>query len=266
MAKTIGFLIIGNEILDGIVLESNSQWLTNRLKPLGFFVKERIIVRDDLLEIGQALKKLIEDGCNLIFTSGGLGPTHDDMTLKGIAQALNVTLELNQEALEIVTRQYAEIHKRGIIDSPLITPAREKMAYLPSASKPLDNKVGGAPGVLLIKDKITIICLPGVPSELMWIFDNQVIQGLVNDVDGHFFEDTISLPLRDESTLSPIIDEVMKKIPETWVKSLVKPYGESGIRIWISSRGKTKIEVENKVKNAKKLLLQLVNENLLEKL
>lgn len=265
MTKIVGFLIIGNEILDGIVLESNSQWLTNQMKPLGFFVKERIVVRDSIFEISHALKRLIDDDCTLIFTSGGLGPTHDDMTLKGIAEGVNVSLELNSEGLEIVTRQYSEIHARGIIESPVITPARKKMAYLPKGSKALDNRVGGAPGVFLKKDCVTIICLPGVPSELMWIYDNQVIEYLSSEVEGHFYEELTTLPLRDESTLSPLIDEVMEAIPDIWVKSLVKPYGEFGIRVWISARGQNKEDTELKVKNAKNMLMNLVDDKLLNK-
>ncbi len=263
MTQIVGFLIIGNEILDGIVLESNSQWLTNRVKPLGFFLKERIIVRDNIPEISQAVKRLIADGCNIIFTSGGLGPTHDDMTLKGISEGFDTTLELNNEGLQIIKRQYSEIHSKGIVDSPFITPARKKMAYLPKGATALDNKVGGAPGVLLIKENITLICLPGVPSELMWIYDNQVQPYLSSKVEGYFYEETTMLPLRDESTLSPLIDEVMNSIPDVWVKSLVKPYGESGIRVWISARGQNKEDVETKVKNAKNSLLTLIDKKLL---
>jgi nicotinamide-nucleotide amidase len=265
LTKIVGFLIVGNEILDGIVLESNSQWLTNQMKTLGFFIKERMVVRDSVFEISQSLKRLIDDGCTLILTSGGLGPTHDDMTLKGVAEGINVPLEINDEGLAIVTRQYSEIHARGIIESPIITPARKKMAYLPKGSKALDNRVGGAPGVLLKKDCVTIICLPGVPSELMWIYNNQVIEYLSSEVEGNFYEETTTLSLRDESTLSPLIDEVMKAIPDIWVKSLVKPYGKYGIRIWISARGQNKEDIEIKVKNAKNMLMSLVDEKLLNK-
>lgn len=265
MTNNVGFLIIGNEILDGIILESNSQWLTNRLKPLGFYMKERIIIRDDVQEISQAVKRLISDGCNLILTSGGLGPTHDDMTLKGIAEGLDTILELNELGLQIITRQYSEIHQKGIIDSPLMTPARKKMAYLPKGSKALDNKVGGAPGVLLIRDKITLICLPGVPAELMWIYDNQVQPYLSSKIDGYFYEETTTLPLSDESILAPLIDDVMKQVPGVWVKSLVKPYGEKGIRVWISGRGLNKEEIESNVKKAKNMLLDLIDKKLLVK-
>jgi molybdenum cofactor synthesis domain-containing protein len=251
----IGILVIGNEILDGIVLDTNSQWIINRLKALRFQVKEKMTVRDDLSEISRGIRILVANNCNLVFTTGGLGPTHDDKTLEGVAKAYDLPLEINIEALNIVTRQYSAFHERGIINSKEITEPRRKMAFLPLGSVPLDNRVGGAPGVLLIIEDLQIISLPGVPGELMWIFDNQIIPLLKNKVEGAFAEKIIFLPLRDESTLAPIIDEVMDDIPDVYIKSMVKPYGESGIRLWISANGQSQLEVEERVNRVAILLI-----------
>ena len=106
MSVSVGILVIGNEILDGIVLDTNSQWLINNLKPLNLHVKETISIRDEIDEIAKTLNKMIQDGCGIIFTTGGLGPTYDDMTLKGVSSAFSSPLTINEEALEIVTRQY----------------------------------------------------------------------------------------------------------------------------------------------------------------
>jgi nicotinamide-nucleotide amidase len=121
------------------------------------------------------------------------------------------------------------------------------MAILPKGSKALDNRVGTAPGVILEKEGATVILLPGVPAELMWIFDNQVMPRIMTRVDGYFHEETFSLHLRDESILAPIIDKAMLAVPGVWIKSLVKPYGETGIRLWISARGDSKQEVKARV-------------------
>ena len=254
---TVGILVVGNEILDGVVLDTNSQWIVNRLKPLGFQVHEAITVRDDTEEIGAALNRLIDDGCGLVFTTGGLGPTHDDMTLQGVAEAFSLPMELNEDALAIVTRQYKEFHERGVIDTAEITDARRKMAVLPRGATPLDNKTGGAPGVLLQRGNAYIICLPGVPKELEWILDNIAIPLLKKHVEGAFREKIIHLPLRDESILAPIIDEVMKEAPDVYIKSMVNPYWEPGIRLWISARGQSETEVERRVERAAKLLVKL---------
>ena len=257
MPQIVALIVVGNEILDGIVLDSNTHWITSRLNPLGFFLLERFTVRDVVPEIARAVKRTIEDGCGLIIICGGLGPTHDDMTVKGVAEAFGLPMEINEDAMEIVTRQHIELHKRGIIHSSDLTEARIKMAILPRGSKALDNRVGTAPGVLLEREGATVILLPGVPAELMWIFNNQVMPRLAAQVDGYFYEETFSLDLRDESILAPVIDEAMHIVPGVWVKSLVKPYGEAGIRLWISARGDSKQEVKARVEKASETLKSL---------
>ncbi len=257
-----GILVVGNEILDGITLDTNSQWIINRLKPLGLTAHETITVRDDLQAIGAALNRLIDDGCNIVFTTGGLGPTHDDMTLQGVAQGLGLPMELDKASLDIVTRQYTVLHGRGMIESGAMTDSRRKMAILPHGSEPLDNRVGGAPGVLLKARGATIICLPGVPLELKWIFDEQVTPILKEMVRDIYVERIVTLPLRDESTLAPIIDQVMAETPGVYIKSLVKPYGEEGIRLWVSSLGEEKDDVEARVGEAVDRLVALTRERL----
>jgi molybdenum cofactor synthesis domain-containing protein len=263
LTTKIGILVIGNEILDGLVLDTNSQWIINQLKALKLQVLQKTTVRDEIPEISRALKTLIANGCDLLFTTGGLGPTHDDKTLQGVATAFELSMELNNEALEIVTRQYSNLHKRGVIDNSEITESRKKMAVLPLNAKPLDNRVGSAPGVLLDVERAQIISLPGVPVELKWIFDNQLLNFLKGKVKGAFAEEVIYLPLRDESTLAPIIDDVMKEVPEVYIKSMVKPYGESGIRLWVSAGGQSQSEVEERVNRVANLLIKRCEEQLL---
>ena len=262
MTQTVAIVAIGNEILDGIVLDTNTKWMIERLKPLGFMVMEVMTVRDDVPEIAKTIRRAVEDDCRVIITSGGLGPTHDDMTLKGVAEAYRLPLEVNEEALAIVTRQYKQLYEKGIINSAEITEARRKMAVFPSGAKPLDNRVGGAPGVILAVEGVEIVSLPGVPHELMWIFDNQLIPHFSTHLEGIYYEEVLSLPLKDESTLAPLIDEAMKRIPGVWIKSLVKPYGETGIKFWISARGTNKEELEAKVKEAANTLVVLTKERL----
>lgn len=262
MTTQIGILVIGNEILDGIVLDTNSQWLINQLKALNFHVSEKMTVRDEIQAISRAIRRMLSAGANLIFTTGGLGPTHDDKTLAGVAMAFELPIELNDEALKIVTRQYTDMHQRGVIATGEITEPRRKMAILPKSAQPLDNRVGGAPGVVLDIEGAQIICLPGVPGELMWIFDNQLLTLLKGMVEGVFAEEVVYLPLRDESTLAPIIDDVMQDVPGVYIKSMVKPYGESGIRLWVSSSGQSQAEVEERVHRVANLLVKRCEEQL----
>ncbi|TFG26194.1 hypothetical protein EU528_14830, partial [Candidatus Thorarchaeota archaeon] len=125
--RTIGILAIGNEVLDGHVLDTNSNWMELRLVALGVQIKRLVSVRDEIEEIGKALKFLM-DACDVVITSGGLGPTHDDMTLKAIGSALDLKVSENDDALAIVKRQYKILHEKGIVQSSDMTDARIKMA------------------------------------------------------------------------------------------------------------------------------------------
>jgi nicotinamide-nucleotide amidase len=247
---TAGIMVIGNEVLDGIVLDTNSNWMELRLVALGVEIQRLVSVRDDIEEIGEALQ-FARDACDMIITSGGLGPTHDDMTLKAIAKALERELIEDQEAIRIIERQYKTLHEKGIVEFPKLTEARRKMAMLPKGSLSLDNRVGGAPGVRIQDKDTTIFCLPGVPAELKFIFEDSVIPWVKENVVQKFHEQIVEFPIRDESVFAPAIDSVMKKIPKVYIKSLPKPYGTSkGIRVWVSARGNDDAELKELVKKA----------------
>jgi molybdenum cofactor synthesis domain-containing protein len=248
--RTVGIIAIGNELLDGKVLETNSNWMEKLLVPIGLEVRRRALVRDEVEEIGHAID-FIKSHCDVIITSGGLGPTHDDMTLKAIAIHLDLKLVENPDAIEIIERQYETLHENGIVQVPDMTDSRRKMAQLPEGSKALDNRVGGAPGVMLQDGKTTIFCLPGVPSELEFIFKDSVLPWFSDNVTQRFLEQAVEFGFKDESVFAPAIDVVMKKVPGVWIKSLPKTYGTSKtLRVWISARGEDVSELDKLVKQA----------------
>lgn len=247
---TAGILVIGNEILDGIVLETNANWMELRLVALGAYMRRNAVVRDDMEEIGKGLR-FLREVCDIIITSGGLGPTHDDITLKSIAKAIGREIVEDQNAIEIVKRQYKILFEKKIVASSDFTETRKKMAQIPEGSIALDNRVGGAPGVMIQDGGTTIFCLPGVPAELKFIFEGSVIPWIKENVVQKFYEELVEFELKDESVFSPAIDSVMKKIPNVYIKSLPKPYGTSkGIRVWVSARGNDEKTLEKQVKEA----------------
>ena len=248
--KTTGIIAIGNELLDGKVLEDNSYWMEIRLAALGLETRRLASVRDEIDEIGHALD-FVRETCDVVLTSGGLGPTHDDMTLKALATKLGKKLVENPEAIGIIKRQYKTLHGKGIVQAPDITESRRKMAQLPEGAKALDNRVGGAPGVMIQDGDTTIFCLPGVPSELKFIFEDSVIPWLSDNVKRKFHQVLIEFGMRDESVFAPAIDVVMKKIPEVYIKSMPKKYGTSKtLRVWLSARGEDVSSLEKLVQNA----------------
>ncbi|MBT3285363.1 competence/damage-inducible protein A [Candidatus Bathyarchaeota archaeon] len=261
-----GILVVGNEILDGITLDTNTQWLINKLKPMNYTISETITVRDDTTEIAKAINRMMDDDIGLIITTGGLGPTYDDLTLKGVAEAFGLPMTINPVALSIVTRQYKAFHESGVVDSPEITDARRKMAVFPVGAKPLDNKAGGAPGVMLRWEGAIIVSLPGVPSELKWIFDNPLKPILADRVEGCYTEKIINLSARDESMLAPLIDEANKLEPDVYIKSMVKSMvnNDKGyvIRLWISCHGEEMEEIQVKVDKVSDFLVDLAEKTL----
>jgi len=247
---TAGFLAIGDELLDGIILETNCHWMKGKLVPLGVDIRRLVSIRDEIDEIGKALE-FAREVCDIIITSGGLGPTHDDMTLKAMAISLGRELVEDKDALKIIKRQYKKLHGKGIVAAPDLTEVRRKMGQLPEGAIPLDNRVGGAPGVRIHDGETTIFCLPGVPVEMEFIFEDSVIPWVKENVVQTFYQKLVEFEMKDESVFAPAIDLVMKKIPNVYIKSLPKPYGTSrGIRVWLSARGPDDIELKELVQRA----------------
>ena len=248
--RTAGIIAIGNELLDGKVLEDNSYWMEIRLTSLGLETRRLVSVRDEIDEIGHALD-FVRNTCDVILTSGGLGPTHDDMTLRALATKLGRRIVENPDAIEIIKRQYKTLHGNGIVQAPDMTESRRKMAQLPEGAQALDNRVGGAPGVMIQDGDNTIFCLPGVPSELKFIFKDSVIPWLRDNVTQKFHEVVIEFGMKDESVFAPAIDVVMKKVPDVYIKSLPKKYGKSKtLRVWLSARGEDASELNTIVQRA----------------
>lgn len=262
LKATVGLMIVGDEILDGVVPDTNGQRIINKLKPLNLRVREKFTVRDDVTEIAIALKRLMEDECEVICTTGGLGSTHDDKTLEGVADALDLSMVLDRSALEMVSRQYLHFLDVGLIDRGQMTDPRRRMAMLPEGSKPLDNRIGIAPGSLLKVGDVMIFSLPGVPEELDWILDNRVLPILIDLVEGFFYERIIRLPLRDESLLAPIIEETMEEFPRVYIKSIMEPYSEEGIKLWLSATGEDENGVKERVSHVAGVLKHKFGEDI----
>lgn len=216
----VELICVGNELLIGKTLNTNAQWLAKRITSLGLSVRRITVVGDDVDEIASAIKESIQRGPAFIITTGGLGPTFDDKTLEGVAKAVGRKLEENKEALEMVERKYRQYLAEGRMEKFEMTPYRVKMAKLPKGAKPLPNPVGTAPGVLLELERTKLIMLPGVPQEMMAIFDESIVP-LLREVAGNlvFYEASLNVRGIAESDLAPIIDQVMHENPYVYIKS-----------------------------------------------
>jgi molybdenum cofactor synthesis domain-containing protein len=232
MPCTVELLSVGNELLLGNTVNTNAAWLAAKVTSLGGMVTRTTTVRDDLQDIAKAIRETIQRRPDFVITTGGIGPTFDDMTIKAVAKAFHLRLALNRTALKMIREHYV----RRFPDRKIsLTRPRLKMALLPSGGTPLPNPVGTAPGVRLFVRKTQIFCLPGVPKEAKEIFRETVSKAIRSKAgDMVFVEKWIRVHGIMESSLAPIVDRVMAHWPGIYIKS--HPRGVEG-------RGRPHIEL-----------------------
>jgi molybdenum cofactor synthesis domain-containing protein len=251
--RTVEIIAIGNELLIGQTLDTNTHWLCRRIADLGGETARAVMVCDDLDAIARELNGALKRGTNLIITTGGIGPTSDDRTLEAVAYALRRPLLDNANALAMIAQRYTELHARGLIDQPGLTDARRKMGRLPQGAQPIPNPVGGAPAVRLDIDSSTIMILPGVPGELKGIWQESLIP-LLTDLfgEGAFLEKAVTTDCPDDSVLAPLLEAVIQRQPDVYIKSHVQAFGggRQEIRVTFSMAGPTWGAVEAGIKEA----------------
>lgn len=209
-------LAVGKELLIGRTMNSNAYWIGGRLYRMGAMLDRVLTVTDSLEEISAGLNELLTLRPDFIIVVGGLGPTPDDMTLKGIALGLGRKVRFNKDAIRLIKEHLEKVGREFEL-----TPARRKMAMIPEGASPLTNDLGSAPGVRLIAGKGTVVfCLPGVPREMRNIFANfaeKEIRGKLGKM--HIAKVTMKLRGIFEAALAPSIEDALKMHPEAYIKS-----------------------------------------------
>ncbi|WP_266077196.1 competence/damage-inducible protein A [Haladaptatus caseinilyticus] len=167
----IALITVGDEILSGDTVNTNAAWLGKQLTERGVSVERVLVVPDRVADIARVVNESLADHDAVIVT-GGLGPTHDDMTMEGVAAAVGVPVEENTDAVE-----WIEAHS-DYSNADLVSGT----THLPKGSRMLPNEVGVAPGAEIEG----IYVLPGVPEEMKAMFER-----VADEFDGgpHFRED-----------------------------------------------------------------------------
>ena len=226
---TAGIIIIGNEVLSGRTKDINTSTLAKWLNSLGIQVKEVRIIADDeaiIIETVNNLRKRF----NYIFTTGGIGPTHDDITAESISKAFNLNYGFHKEAYSILEKYY----KPGEFND-----GRQKMAKMPTTANLILNPTSGAPGFYVDN----VFCLPGVPSILQ-----SMIGGLNNILIGGDPILNLTISLRTvESEIAKSITEIQNKNKDVEIGSY--PFfkaGKLGVSIVLRSSNRNKLDQCNK--------------------
>ena len=234
-------LIIGNEILSGRTQDTNTSTLATWLNSIGVKVGEVRVIPD--------IEKIIIDTINIlrknydyVFTTGGIGPTHDDITAESISKAFGLKYEIHEEAFKILEAYY----KKGEFNE-----GRQKMVWMPQNANLILNPTSGAPGF----NVENVFCLPGVPSIL-----KSMLGGLKNRIVGGepILSKTISLRTV-ESEIAKSLTEVQENNQDVEIGSY--PFfqaGKLGVSIVIRSEDQSKIDSCNSQ------ILKFVNEKSIE--
>ncbi len=212
-SRSAWLFTLGNEVVQGRVINTNASYLGRRLTLLGFDVRGNISLVDDVLLVTEFLKYVMSKRPTLIVTTGGLGPTYDDRTLEAVARAAGLNLVLNEEALTMVREKYSE---KGLE----LTEDRVKMAYLPEGGVPIPNNVGTAPGCWLEVSGTIVVSLPGVPRELEAMWENWVeprLRKLFPEI--HIVEHMFRVIGVPESSVAPIVKKILKAYGNVYVKT-----------------------------------------------
>ena len=169
MSVRAGILVTGTEVLSGYVTDRNGPWVSERLADLGVEVEEITVVGDRTEDLEGALRHMRDQGLDLIVTSGGLGPTADDLTAEVVGRFAGRELVLDTEMEEKIGEIIARYARRLRFDPEAVREANRKQALVPEGATALDP-AGTAPGLVVPADGQVVIVLPGPPRELqeMW--------------------------------------------------------------------------------------------------
>lgn len=249
---TAELFALGNELLLGDVQDTNTHYLCRHLTGLGGQVTRVLMLPDEKDVIAAEVRAALHRRPDLILTTGGLGPTDDDLTLTAVAAAVGVPLELHTEALAQVTAKYEDLAARGQIASADMTASRRKMALLPRGAVPVRNPVGAAPGVEIRVGPTILVCLPGVPAELVGIVE-QSLPPLWTELFGHavYIHRSLWVDSNDESALAHVLRRVAAAHPALYLKSRARRFGgEVRMNVTVSGRGHDRHHLEREISEA----------------
>ncbi|MEM9388929.1 MAG: competence/damage-inducible protein A [Bacteroidota bacterium] len=249
MHKTKAEIItIGDEILYGHILDTNSKWISEELDNIGIKVIRKTTIGDKREELLQAFSEA-ESRADLVLITGGLGPTNDDLTKPCLAEYFNCEIKMNVDALAEVA---AFFKTKGME----LTEANKRQAELPVCSEFLSNKIGTAPGMWFERNNKVFVSMPGIPREMQMLMTNEVLPRAQNffdtDIIYHKIVKTIGI---GESWLADKIQDWESNLPEHIALAYLPSLGQVKLRLTAVGNDKEmlKDEVEEQIDRLKPL-------------
>lgn len=244
---TAEIICVGNELLYGDTLNTNTQYLSQQLAMIGIEVKYQLVVGDDEPILLDALQ-LASKRSDIILLSGGLGPTYDDLTKKTVAKALGQPLVLDQPSIEAIKGYFERVGR-------VMSNGKDKQAYRPSGGVCLLNDNGTAPGIYVCQNQTHYFCLPGPPSELIPMYQAQVKSKLSSLTNKQITSTIYSLAGIGESALVKEIGHIMDHSDNP----RIAPYLKTGmVNIRVTAMTETVDEGKVMLETARAQLMPLI--------
>ena len=230
---------IGDEILIGQITDTNSGFIAKGLDKIGIATHEMLSISDDKQHILDTLH-LLQDTVDLVVITGGLGPTKDDVTKKTLCEYMDDTLMYDEKVLAHVTKLIEEYFKRPV------SQMNKDQALVPSKCQVLFNEVGTAPGMWMEKGSTVFISLPGVPYEMKFIIENEVIPRLVTKFQRPYIvHQTLMTYGVGESLLAERIEAWEDNLPD-FIKLAYLP-SPFQVRLRLTARGTDEQLLKNRI-------------------
>jgi nicotinamide-nucleotide amidase len=247
-------ITIGDELLIGQVIDTNSAFIAQALLKIGIPVTSRIAVGDKKVDIIDALDTASQK-TKIIILTGGLGPTADDITKPLLNEYFGGKMIIHQPSLDHITHIFETIHKRPMIDR------NKKQAEVPDVCEVLFNEKGTAPGMLFKKEGVYYFSLPGVPHEMKWLIEHQVIPVIQKAFTSHFIaHKTLLTAGIGESFLAEQIAHFENALPASIKLAYLPNFGM--VRLRLTGSGKDEKALDKELNTQFEALKKAVNEYL----
>ena len=218
-------ITIGDELLIGQVVDTNSAWMAQELNKIGISVKQRIAVGDNKEDILYALNET-QKSADIILITGGLGPTADDITKPLLCEYFEGKMIVHQPTLDFIIELFEKKFKRPMLER------NYKQAEVPDVCTVLMNEKGTAPGMLFTKDNKIFVALPGVPHEMKWIMEAHVLLYITEHCQtGFIVHKTMLTAGIGESYLAEKIKDLEEQLPNNIKLAYLPNYGMVRLRL-----------------------------------
>ncbi|WP_162126116.1 CinA family nicotinamide mononucleotide deamidase-related protein [Flavobacterium phycosphaerae] len=243
---------IGDEILIGQIVDTNSGYIAKALDKIGVQTHEMLSISDDKQHILTTFASL-QNKVDLVIITGGLGPTKDDITKHTFCEYFEDTLVVNPKVEAHVIELIEGFYKRPI------TQLNRDQALVPSKCEVLFNKMGTAPGMWMKKENTVYISLPGVPYEMKYIVDNEIIPKVVKEYKRPYFvHKTILTYGQGESLIAERIEHWENSLPE-FIKLAYLP-NPGRVRLRLTARGENKETLEKAIQENVDSLTKIIGD------